>query len=100
VPAGLENDFGATYGIIHTAADTDHDWLAGGMGLSAVLLTATAAGLGTAAISDITESETIREHIRGLLPSGRPQVAVRIGHPQPGQPAVSPRRSAIEVISE
>jgi hypothetical protein len=98
-PAGLDNDFGATYGIIHTAADTARDWLTAGMGLSAVLLTATAARLGTATISDVTEPDVIRGHIRGLLPSGQPQVAVRIGHPQPGQPAAAPRRPAIEVIS-
>ncbi|HZM84030.1 MAG TPA: nitroreductase family protein [Candidatus Limnocylindrales bacterium] len=98
-PAGLDNDFGATYGIIHTNADTRHDWLTAGMGLSAVLLTATAARLGSATISDVTEPDMIRDHIRGLLPSGYPQVAVRIGHPQPGQPAAAPRRPAAEVIS-
>jgi len=99
MPAGLENDFGATYGIIHTDTDTIADWLAAGMGLSAVLLTATAAGLGTATISDVTEAPVIREYVRQLLPSGQPQVAVRIGHPQPGQPPSAPRRPANEVIA-
>lgn len=99
-PAGADNDFGATYAIIHTSGDSVGDWLSAGMGLSAVLLTATAAGLGSATISDVTESEITREHLRGLLPSGHPQVAVRIGHPQPGRPAATPRRPATEVISE
>jgi len=99
MPAGLDNDFGATYGIIHTDADTITDWLAAGMALSAVLLTATAAALGTATISDVTEASVIREYIRQLLPSGQPQVAVRIGNPQPGQPPSTPRRPANEVIT-
>jgi nitroreductase len=99
MPAGLDNDFGASYGIIHTDTDSARDWLAAGMSLSAVLLTATAAGLGTATISDVTEADIVREHIRQLLPSGQPQVAVRIGHPQPGRPPSTPRRPANEVIT-
>lgn len=99
MPAGLDNDFGATYGILHTDADTITDWLAAGMGLSAVLLTATAAALGTATISDVTEAPLVREYLRQLLPSGQPQVAVRIGHPQPGGPPSTPRRPANEVIT-
>jgi hypothetical protein len=99
MPAGQDNDYGATYGIIHTDRDSTIDWLVAGMGLSAVLLTATAAGLGTATISDVTEAPVIREHVRQLLPSGQPQVAVRIGHPQPGLPPSTPRRAAGEVIT-
>jgi nitroreductase len=99
MPAGLDNDYGAAYGIIHTDADTITDWLAAGMGLSAVLLTATAAGLGTATISDVTEAPVIRGYVRQLLPSGQPQVAVRVGHPQPGQPPSTPRRPSNEVIT-
>jgi nitroreductase len=99
MPAGLDNDFGATYGIIHTDTDTRADWFKAGMSLSAVLLTATAAGLGSATISDVTEAEVIREHIRQILPSGYPQVAVRIGHPQPGMPPSTPRRPASEIIT-
>ena len=96
--AGLDNDFGATYGIIHTDGDTSRDWLMAGMSLSAALLTATAAGLASATISDVTEAAIIRDHIRQLLPSGYPQVAIRIGHPQPGQPPSTPRRPANEVV--
>jgi hypothetical protein len=99
MPAGLGNDFGATYTVIHTDADTPTDWLVAGMGLSAVLLTATAGGLGTATISDITEEAVIREHIRQLLPTGQPQAAVRIGHPQPGRLPATPRRPANETIA-
>ena len=74
--------------------------MAAGMGLSAVLLTATAAGLGTAPISDVTEVPTTREQMRGMLPAdGYPQVAVRVGHPAPGEPPSTPRRVASEVIA-
>jgi len=96
--AGLDNDFGSTYGVVYTDGDAARDWLIAGMSLSALLLTATAAGLATAIISDVTEEVTIRQHIQAMLPSGRPQVAVRIGHPQPGLPPSTPRRPAEEGI--
>ncbi len=99
MPAGLDNDFGATYGIIHTDADNAADWLAAGMSLSATLLTATAAGLGSATISDVTEKPVIRDHLRLLLPSGHPQVALRLGHAQPGELPATPRRPAAEAIT-
>jgi len=98
MPAGIDSDLGAVYGIVHTATDTPRAWLAAGMGLSAVLLTATAAGLGTAPISDVTEVGAVREQLRGMLPGGHPQVAVRVGHPALGEPPATPRRSANEVI--
>jgi nitroreductase len=98
MPAGADNDWGAVYGIVYTVRDTRHAWLAAGMGLSAVLLTATAACLGTAPISDVTEVGEAREQMRGMLPGGHPQVAVRMGHPAPGEPPYTPRRPANEVI--
>lgn len=98
MPAGIDNDWGAIYGIVYTPSDTPRDWLAAGMGLSAVLLTATAAGLGTAPISDVTEFSATREQMRGMLPGGHPQVAVRVGHPAPGEPPSTPRRLASEII--
>jgi hypothetical protein len=99
MPAGLENDFGATYAIIYTSTDTRADWLYAGLSLSAVLLTAAAAGLGSATISEVTERAVVRQHLQGLLPSGYPQIAVRIGHPQPGRLPDTPRRPAAEVIT-
>jgi nitroreductase len=99
MPAGAENDFGALYAIIHSHTDTPKSWLSAGMSLSAVLLTATAAGLGTAPISDVTEAGPVREQLRQMLPSGYPQVALRLGHPQTGQPPSTPRRPPEEVIS-
>ncbi len=99
LPAGPETDYGVTYGIIHTDADTVHDWLAAGMGLSAVLLTATAAGLASATISDVTEATMVREHLGQLLPSGHPQVAVRVGIAQPGELPATPRRPTDSVVT-
>lgn len=99
MPHGLDNDYGAIYGIIHTGTDTARDWLTAGMSLSAVLLTGTAAGLGSAVISDVTEPQAIREHLRRLLAFGYPQVAVRLGHSQPGAVPAAPRRPANEVIT-
>lgn len=99
LPAAADSDSGAVYGIVYTAADTPRDWLLAGMGLSAVLLTATAAGLGTAPISDVTEEPGTRDQMRDLIPAGDPQVAVRIGHPQPDPPPSTPRRLENEVIT-
>jgi nitroreductase len=99
MPAGADDDWGAVYGIVYTGRDAPNAWLAAGMGLSAVLLTATAAGLGTAPISDVTEAGAAREQMRGMLPGGHPQVAVRIGHPGPGALPTTPRRPANEVIT-
>ncbi|HZM83424.1 MAG TPA: nitroreductase family protein [Candidatus Limnocylindrales bacterium] len=99
LPAGVDNDSAALYGIVYTAEDTPRDWLVAGMGLSAVLLTATAAGLGTAPISDVTEEPDTRGLMRDLIPAGQPQVAVRIGHPPPDPPPSTPRRPANEVIT-
>lgn len=96
---GPDNDWGATYSVIYTGGDSVADWLAAGMSLSAVLLTATSAGLGSATISDITEAPAIRQLLTQLLPTGYPQVAVRVGHPQAGELPSAPRRAAQEVIS-
>jgi nitroreductase len=98
MPAGTDNDWGAAYVILYTGADTRRAWLSAGMALSAVLLTATAAGLATAPISDVTEVSAAREEMRAMLPGGHPQVAVRAGYPTPGGPPSTPRRPANEVI--
>jgi nitroreductase len=98
MPAGIDNDWGAAYAIVYTASDTPRDWLSAGMALSAVLLTATAAGLATAPISDVTEVTTAREEMRRMLSGGQPQVALRVGHATAGDPPSTPRRPANEVI--
>ncbi|MEU8006074.1 nitroreductase family protein [Catellatospora sp. NPDC049111] len=97
--AGPEHDVGAVYAMLFTDADTSTDRLRAGEALSAVLLTATAAGLGTAPISDVIEFPDLRARTsRLILGPGQPQILVRVGHPPPGHVAPSPRRPAAQMI--
>lgn len=97
--AGPEHDVGALYALLFTDADTLTDRLRAGEALSAVLLTATAAGLGSAPISDVIEVPELRALISRLVTGpGWPQILVRVGHPPPGQAAQSPRRPAAQVL--
>jgi nitroreductase len=100
LPPGIDNDLGALYAVIYTNVDGVRAWLRAGMALSAVLLTATAAGLGSAPISDVTETFATRSMMGDLLPAGCAQVALRVGHPAPGEPPSTPRRLPAGVISE
>jgi hypothetical protein len=56
------------------------------------------AGLGSAPISDVTETGPTRDMLDAMLPGGHAQVALRVGHPSPGQPTPTPRRLPDEVI--
>jgi nitroreductase len=97
--AGAQTDRGALYAVIFTDEDTPVDWLRSGEALSAALLVATAEGLGTAPMSDVTELTVTREELRQLLSGvGVPQLAVRMGHAPPGDPPPAPRRLRNEVI--
>ncbi|GAA1636832.1 Acg family FMN-binding oxidoreductase [Catellatospora bangladeshensis] len=97
--AGPEHDVGATYALLFADADTGTDRLRAGEALSAVLLTATAAGLGSAPISDVIEFPDLRARISRLIYGpGHPQILVRVGHPPPGKPAHSPRRPAAQML--
>lgn len=99
LPAGPHTDHGATYALIFTDEDTPLAWLRAGEALSAVLLTATAAGLATAPISDVTELAVTREQMRHILSGiGYPQIAVRMGYAPAGTPPAVPRRAPNEVI--
>ncbi|BCJ75811.1 hypothetical protein CS0771_53550 [Catellatospora sp. IY07-71] len=87
------------YALLFTDTDTDTlaDRLRAGEALSAVLLTATAAGLGSAPISDVIEFADLRARAARLISGpGQPQILVRVGHPPPGRPrrarAARPRR--------
>jgi hypothetical protein len=96
---GPEHDVGAVYALLFTDADTAADRLRAGEALSAVLLTATAADLGSAPISDVIEFPDLRARISRLIVGpGQPQILVRVGHPPPGQPARSPRRPAAQML--
>ncbi len=97
--AGRDTDAGARYLVVFTDEDTPVAWLHAGQALSAVLLTAAVHGLGSAPISDVTEVADTRDELRRLLPGlGEPQVCIRIGHAQPGEPALTTRRPAEESI--
>ena len=99
VPPGPHTDTEAQYAVVFTDEDTTLAWLQAGEALSAVLLTATSLGLGTAPISDVTELAVTREQLRHLLADiGVPQLAVRIGQSPPGTPPSTPRRYRAEVI--
>jgi nitroreductase len=98
--AGDETDAGARYAIVFTDEDTPVSWLRAGEALSAVLLTATAEGLATAPISDVTELSITREQLRRLLAwIGYPQLAMRVGHAPPGEAPPSPRRRLGDVLN-
>jgi hypothetical protein len=97
--AGSETDHSALYAVIFTDEDAPADWLRSGEALSAALLTATAEGLSTAPMSDVTELTVTRELLRQLLANvGVPQLAVRVGHSPNAKPPPTPRRLRNEVI--
>lgn len=97
---GRDTDAGARYFVLFTDDDTPAAWLRAGQALSAVLLTATVHGLGSAPVSDVTEVSGTRDELRRLLPGlGHPQVCVRVGYAQPGPPAPSTRRPHEESIN-
>lgn len=98
--AGLEHDVGALYAVVFTDSDTTSDRLRAGAALSAVLLNATAAELGSEPISDVIEVPAVRARIGDMLEGGGfPQILVRVGHPPAGQPASSPRRPVSDVVN-
>jgi nitroreductase len=96
---GPGDDRGAAYAVLHGPGDTAVDWLRAGEALSAVLLTAVVEGLGAAPMSDVLEVEESRLMVQGLLPAGRPYLALRIGVPVAAEaPPPTPRRRPGTVI--
>lgn len=96
---GEHTDGGARWAVVFTDEDGLGDWLRAGEAMSAVLLTATATGLATSPISDVTETALTRERMRRMLSGiGYPQLGLRIGYAPPGQPPASPRRRLGDVI--
>jgi nitroreductase len=97
---GTGFDLGAAYVVLFGLTDQPADLLRGGEALSALLLTATAEGLGTAPMSDTIEVEWPRHLLKDLLAGvGEPYLTVRLGHPDSASPLPSaPRRDATDVI--
>lgn len=93
-------DHGAAYLIVYGPTDTAPAWLTAGEASSAILLTATTAGLATAPISDVIEVPHPRDLITGLLPPDHyPYLVIRCGYaPTTPAPTHTPRRSTTETI--
>jgi len=95
-------DDGAVLAVLSTASDDRLAWLHAGEALSAVLLTATAAGLASCTLSQIAEADLPRDAVREAVlgGSGEPQLLLRIGWPvTSAYPAPSaPRRPLAEVL--
>jgi nitroreductase len=89
-------DDGATFAVLTSERDSTGEWLRTGEALSAVLLSATRAGLATCPLSQVAEVSEAREEVRGQLLDGieQPQIALRIGWPVTAEfpAAPTPRR--------
>jgi nitroreductase len=98
--AGEGFDLGASWIILYGPTDEPAAWLRAGEALSALLLTATAAGLATAPLSQAVEQPGPRALLRRLLPDGgHPFVVVRLGHVADPTPLpAAPRRNPATVI--
>ncbi|MGD9528052.1 Acg family FMN-binding oxidoreductase [Pseudonocardia sp.] len=89
--------------VLSTPGDTRLQWLRAGEALSALLLTATRAGLATCTLTELLESDEARALLaEALLGSGqlRPQVMIRAGWPLVGAAELpaTPRRPPDAVI--
>jgi nitroreductase len=94
-------DDGAVLAVLGTPDDDPRAWLQAGEALSAVLLTATARGLASCTLSQISEADEARDVVRSaVLGDGEPQLLLRLGWPvTPTHPAPSsPRRPLAEVL--
>jgi nitroreductase len=111
--AGAGTDRGAAFAVLFGSSDDPAGWLRGGEALSALLLTATDAGLAAAPMSDLVEVSWSRQILRQLLSGiGEPYLVVRIGIAEraaepaganpgtpPAEPPASPRRSPADVVT-
>jgi hypothetical protein len=97
---GEDFDLGAAYVVLFGLTDQPAELLRGGEALSALLLTATAAGLATAPMSDTIEVEWPRRLLRDLLGDvGEPYLVVRLGYRCEATPLPeAPRRRPGDVI--
>ncbi|RZU54596.1 hypothetical protein EV385_6547 [Krasilnikovia cinnamomea] len=93
-------DLGAAFVVLFGLTDRPADVLRGGEALSALLLSATAAGLATAPLSDTIEVDWPRHLLRELLAGvGEPYLVVRLGYLDQAEPLpAAPRRTATDVI--
>jgi hypothetical protein len=76
LPGGTDE---TAYVVITTPGAARNDWLAAGEAVSAVLLTAVAAGLATASVSDVTAIARHGTPIGGPAAGRYPAAAIRVG---------------------
>ena len=94
-------DDGALLCVLSTPTDTVADWLHTGEALSALLLSATRAGLASCTLSQVAEQAQTRDVVRAVLDGhGEPQLVVRLGWPVtaafPG--TATPRRPLDDIL--
>jgi nitroreductase len=95
------HDGAATYAILYSLDDTARSWLHAGQALSAVWLAATERGIALLPLSVAVEQPTTRQLLRELLDgNGYPALAIRLGVPNPNQPAAprTPRLPAAATV--
>lgn len=99
---GTGDDSGATYAILHVAADTPKFWLQAGLALGAVLGAAARLGAAASPMSDLVEVPATQSVLRNILSGLRePMVVLRIGRPgSTTRPPETPRRAPDEVIED
>jgi hypothetical protein len=98
---GPGHDGGARYLALWTTSDDPAAWLAAGETMSALLLEATADGLGVSPMTDVIEVPASRALVHRLLDNlGEAQVALRIGVPATDTPTpATPRRPVGDVLT-
>ncbi len=93
----------AEYAVLFTDGDEPLDWIHAGEALSALLLTATSAGLASSMMSDLVEVGSARDTLRQMLGHiGWPMIVIRTGYRAPDADPIgqAPRRAPAETISE
>jgi nitroreductase len=89
----------AVLAVLSTPVDSPADWLAAGIALEHVLLTARASGVWTSFLNQPIEVPELRSALRDLTGCpGTPQVLVRMGYGQESEPA--PRCALDEVLTQ
>jgi nitroreductase len=84
--------------MLWSPADSPEQWLRSGLALSALLLSATSAGIGVGMLNQPLEIPALRARVRQELRlPGFPQMLLRVGHSASVRP--SPRRPISEVLS-
>ncbi len=86
-----------------TPQDTPTDWIAAGMALMRVALSAESAGLALGYVNQPTEVPGLRTRLAWLLEPDSanfkvPQLVLRFGYPAQGLPPASPRRPLREIL--